>query len=331
MRFRYSMKKILIIQTAFIGDVILATPVVEKLHRFFPEASIDFLLRKGNESLLTGHPYISEIIVWNKKENKINNLFKIISKIKNSQYDLLVNIHRFASSGLVAFLSRAKIKCGFDKNPFSLCYDIRINHRVGNHVHETARNLSLIEPITDSSPEKPRLYPSSEDAVTVRNYTHEENKIKQYITIAPASVWFTKQFPIHKWIELINKSDESLIIYLIGASSDTFMCDEIIKGSTNKNIINLAGKLTFLQSAELMKHAVMNYANDSAPLHMASAMNAPVTAIFCSTIPAFGFGPLSDNSSILELQKPLYCRPCGLHGFRRCPEGHFKCAEEIVV
>ncbi len=92
---------------------------------------------------------------------------------------------------------------------------------------------------------------------------------------------------------------------------------------------NLAGKLSFLQTAALMKDATMNYVNDSAPLHIASSVNAPVTAIFCSTVPSFGFGPLSEKSFIVEIQEIIPCRPCGLHGFKKCPEKHFKCAYNI--
>jgi heptosyltransferase-2 len=94
-------------------------------------------------------------------------------------------------------------------------------------------------------------------------------------------------------------------------------------------VINLCGQLSFLQSAALMKDALMNYVNDSAPMHFASAVNAPVTAIYCSTLPAFGFGPLSDNSRVVEIRENLYCRPCGLHGKKACPEGHFRCAYDI--
>jgi ADP-heptose:LPS heptosyltransferase len=120
------MNKILIIQTAFIGDVILATPLIEKLHRFFPTAEIDFMLRKGNEGLLQQHPFIHELLIWDKKQDKVKNLLTLTRKVRKNKYDLLVNIHRFASSGLVSFLSGAKIKTGFDKNPFSFCYDIRM-------------------------------------------------------------------------------------------------------------------------------------------------------------------------------------------------------------
>jgi heptosyltransferase-2 len=89
----------------------------------------------------------------------------------------------------------------------------------------------------------------------------------------------------------------------------------------------MAGKLSLLESAAIMAGARMNFVNDSAPMHLASAVNAPVTAVFCSTVPAFGFGPLSDNAFIAETTIPLDCRPCGLHGYTVCPKGHFKCAE----
>lgn len=103
-------------------------------------------------------------------------------------------------------------------------------------------------------------------------------------------------------------------------------------GMFDNNItVNLVGQLSFLSSAALMKGAVMNYVNDSAPMHFASAVNAPVTAVYCSTIPAFGYGPLSDESFIVETPIALYCRPCGLHGHAQCPEGHFNCAMQIHV
>ena len=92
---------------------------------------------------------------------------------------------------------------------------------------------------------------------------------------------------------------------------------------------NLSGKLSLLESAALMKDAMMNYVNDSAPMHIASAMNAPVCAVYCSTVPDFGFGPLSEQSFVVEVKEKLSCRPCGLHGHKACPQGHFRCAMDI--
>ena len=105
------------------------------------------------------------------------------------------------------------------------------------------------------------------------------------------------------------------------------MNDWIISRSNNRSAESLAGHLTLLESAALMGSAKMNYVNDSAPMHLASAINAPTTAIFCSTIPDFGFGPLSDNQKIIQTDKKLACRPCGLHGKMACPKGHFDCSK----
>jgi len=87
--------------------------------------------------------------------------------------------------------------------------------------------------------------------------------------------------------------------------------------------------LDLLDSAALMQKAVINLVNDSAPMHIASAMNASTCVIYCSTIPQFGYGPLSDNSLILEVTEGMTCRPCGLHGRTNCPEKHFNCAYQI--
>lgn len=324
------MKKILVIQTAFTGDVVLATAVIEKLHERQPEARIDFLLRKGNEGLLQGHPYITNVIVWDKKTNKNKNLLNVILRVRKERYSHIVNIHRFGTSGLITFLSGAKYKAGFDKNPFSFCFTRKIRHIISapysaNPVHEVQRNQLLIADIAGDEAGLMKLYPGKENEAMVQQYQEAP-----YICVAPSSVWFTKQFPAEKWVELINVLPPQYTVYLLGAPTDSVLAQGIIDKVTRANVQHLCGKLNFLQSAALMAGAEMNYANDSAPLHFASAMHAPVTAVFCSTVPAFGFGPLRENGRVVELKERLYCRPCGLHGYKACPEGHFRCAMEIT-
>lgn len=318
---------ILIIQTAFIGDVVLSACLIEKLHAFFPDAQIDFLLRKGNEGLLKGHPYLNEVLIWDKKNGKYRDLWRLLGVIRRKRYDKVINVQRYGATGLLTAFSKAKQKIGFDKNPFSPAFDIRVKHSMGKGTgtpHEIERNLSLIQSFTGDAVYNPRLYPSQEDWDAVQSL-----KSLPYICIAPASVWFTKQYPPDKWISFIDKLPARYIVYLLGAPGEAGLCKDILQKVKKENVISLAGRLNFLQSAALMRDAVMNYVNDSAPMHFASAMNAPVTAVYCSTIPAFGYGPLSDEKHIVEIQEPLYCRPCGLHGFRQCPEKHFKCAHLI--
>ncbi len=323
------LKKILLLQTAFPGDVILATAVLESLHQSDPGLEIDLLIRQGNEDLFSGHPFVHEIIIWNKQKNKFRDLLKLLFRIRKEKYDLVINLQRFGSSGFLTAFSSAKETRGFKKNPFSIFFSKRFNHIIGDGQHEIARNHSVISDLCNKDPMLPRLYPQDIDFQFV-----ELLKKKPYICIAPSSVWFTKKFPEEKWTTFIQEHarlHKEEMIYLIGSLSERELCERILRAANISMIKNLAGEHTFLQSAALMKDAKMNYVNDSAPLHLASAMQAKTTAIFCSTIPAFGFGPLSPESHIIETKEKLKCRPCGLHGFKQCPEGHFQCAFTIEI
>lgn len=321
-------KKFLIIQTAFIGDVVLATALIEKLHRYYPDAQIDFLVRSGNEGLLKAHPLLREVLVWNKKRRKLINLLGLLTTIRSRKYDVVVNVQRFAATGFLTTFSGAETKIGFDKNPWSRFFSIVIPHVIStkeNPLHETSRNQALIQSLTDNKPAKPRLYPTPADFEKINRYREQP-----YICIAPASVWFTKQYPVNKWISFLNRVRYPHKIYLIGGSGDYDLCEKIKSGIEKPSRAeNLSGRLSLLESAALQQGAMMNYVNDSAPMHFASAMNAPVTAIYCSTLPSFGFGPLSDASHIVEIKEPIPCRPCGLHGRKVCPLGHFNCANNI--
>jgi len=324
-----SFKRILIIQTAYIGDVILMTPLIEAASVAFPNARIDVLVNQGNASLLANHPKISELLLWNKKARKNRNLMRLLRKVRANPYDVVFNCHRFVSSGILTILSRATYKVGFNNNSLARWYDLRVPHEMKQGTHEVDRNLALLEaltPIVNTSDlqRRPRLYPSDTDYEAVKIYQHGS-----YLCIAPTSVWFTKQFPANRWVQLLGILKFEGKIYLLGGPNDWSACEEIKAASKQTNVVNLAGKLSLLQSAVLMKGAVLNYVNDSAPLHLASAMNATVCAVFCSTVPSFGFTPLSGFSEVVEVSESLSCRPCGIHGHRACPETHFRCAKDI--
>jgi ADP-heptose:LPS heptosyltransferase len=325
---KMALDKILVIQTAFIGDVILATALLENLHQQFPEARIDILVRKGNEGLFDNHPFLNQVLIWKKKEGKYKSLWNLLKQIRAAQYDWIINIQRFGSTGFLTGFSKAGITTGFDKNPLSFLFTRKVTHHITEGIHEVQRNHELIknEVSTDIAC-KPRLYPSGKDFDYVNQF-----KNKPFICIAPASVWYTKQYTLDGWVSLINKLDHKFQIFLLGGPSDDHLAKQIIEEvEYPERIQTLIGKLSFLQSAALMKGAVMNFVNDSAPMHICSAMDAPVTAVYCSTIPRFGYGPLSDNSHIVEVAEKLSCRPCGLHGHKRCPEGHFRCANDITT
>ncbi len=325
----------LLIQTAFIGDVILMTALLEYLHQTEPATPVDVLVRRGNEGLLAGHPHVRQVLVWDKKHRKYAALWQLLRQIRDRKYGRVVTLQRFASTGFLTAFSRAPERVGFAKNPLSRFFTRRVPHAIGDGTHEVTRNLRLLN--EELSPDNssffiphsslPKLYPSAADEATAAALAADG----AYICLAPTSVWFTKQYPEAKWLELLAELPPHLRVYLLGGPPDVAACERLAAASGRPNVTSIAGKIGLLASAALMRGALMNYANDSAPLHLCSAVDAPVTAVFCSTVPAFGFGPLSPVSFVVETREPLACRPCGLHGHGACPLGHFRCAYGIEV
>lgn len=327
--------KVLILQTAFIGDVILATSLVDLVKKQLPAAQIDFLLRKGNEGLLKGHQNIEKVWIWDKNKGKYLNLISLAFKARKEKYDVVLNIQRFASSGIFIALCGAKTKIGFDKNPLSFFFSHKIKHLIphkqnGEYLHEVQRNALLLEPII-----KDYILPKAKDIPPTLNFSEQDTEkvnslgFSNYIVLAPSSVWFTKQWAKEKWIELKEKLSQDYQLLFIGGPDDKEYIQSIIQDT--QNCSNLCGELNLVQSSILMKKAKRVFVNDSAPLHLASAAQAKTTAIFCSTVTDFGYTPLSKESSVVQLNPRLDCMPCGLHGKKQCPLGHFKCARSIDV
>ncbi|GIV27946.1 MAG: ADP-heptose--LPS heptosyltransferase II [Bacteroidia bacterium] len=316
-----SFKKILVIQTAFIGDTILATSVAEELHEFFPQSEIFLLVRKGNHALFENHPFLQ--ILTHDKTHKFSSLFNLFKNIRKEKFDVVVNLHRYTSSHLLTILSGARVKLGYS-SIFKMFYTHTIQHNFQKGLHEIHRYHSIIQPLTHS--EKiflPKIYPP-------QNLPDNFFSEKEYICLFPGSLWPTKQLPPTKWIELIHKIPDKFNIFLCGSKEDNNLCEYIKVKSQHPNVTNIAGMFSLLETASIVQKAKRVFVNDSAPLHIASALNIPVTAFFCSTVTNFGFFPLSDDAQVIEVEN-LDCRPCGIHGHKQCPRGHFRCGLEISL
>lgn len=331
-----SSKTILIIQTAFIGDTILASQFARAVKDQYPNSKIHFFLRKGNESVIQGLPTIEKVWVWDKQGGKTKNLMKLIKELRSIRFDMVFNLHRHFNSGLIASLMHSPLKVGFKQNPLSFFQTHSVDHKIPHKTpaglwHEVQRNLQLLqkaEPsyqIVDNSKNyKPELPLQEKHFAKVAPHTEGD-----YFVIAPASVWFTKAWSEHKYKELALELSKRGRVLFIGGPTDKDLCDRIREGIPNTE--NLCGGLNLLDSAALMKKAKRVFVNDSAPLHLASCVNAKTTAIFCSTVPEFGYTPLADDSVVVDVGNSLSCRPCGLHGHQACPLGHFKCSEDIEI
>jgi len=319
----FGIQKALVIQPAFIGDAMLSTVVPQALRHEWPDVEVHHLVRSGNQSLLEGHPDIHQVWVWEKQSRKYRHLLALGRQLRRERFDLVVNLHRFLTSGLLTALSGARYQVGFAKNPLAWSFTHALPHPITTErgqafVHETERYLSLLAPFFTPKPQRPTLYLTDKERQAVAPYTQEG-----FVVMAPASVWFTKQWPEAHWCTLTAKLGEALKVYVIGAPNEVALCERV--ASAHPQAVSLAGKLNLRESAALLAASRWVISNDSAPQHLASAVAAPVTTVYCSTLPEFGFGPTSPQASVAELATPLPCRPCGLHGKSACPEGHFKC------
>lgn len=325
-------KRILIIQTAFIGDVILSTPLVRNLRKIFPDSFLSFLLIPETKNVLENNPHLDEILVYDKRRKKgIGGLLQMLSRIRKRQFDLAVIPHRSMRSALLAYLSAIPERIGFDKSAGSFLFTRKVGYPT--ETHEVDRNLSLLSSLsaelTDASPE---LFPSPEDFSCVRRRLLDSGIREQdrIVGIAPGSVWATKRWLPERFAEVsqLLVDDEGAKIVFIGSEDDLDICGRVAD-RMNGNPLVLAGRTSILQSAAMISLCKAVVSNDSASVHIASAMKTPVVAIFGSTIPEFGFGPYGVGHAIL--QKDVYCRPCGMHGRKKCPEEHFRCMKEITT
>lgn len=346
---------ILIIQTAFIGDAILATSFLKEVKRLWPEHPIHLLVRQDVATLLEHHGLIDRLWVWNKSKGKYLHLFSLWRQMRLHPFEIIFNLQRFSTMAFLALALRAQCRVGFKTwltrwfftktylHQLPMLMPVSMPAHVTNHPsygHEVQRNAQLLQHWDASILERPlstlrpQLYSTPQLVLE-----HNPAQAQSYIVIGPCSVWKTKQWPATSWAALIVQQLNVVEkIFLVGSPGEMGAIDFIIQlvGQSASEalshnlpvrLFNMAGKLSLHQTALLLKNASQVYANDSALLHLASAVNTPVTAIFCSTLPSFGFFPLSDQSRIWETSTPLPCRPCGVHGKNSCPLKHFECAQ----
>ncbi len=321
-------KKILIIQTAFLGDVILTLPMAQVLKRENPECEIDFLCIPSTEILFKHNSLVNKVIVYDKKGK--DSFSRIKNEIKNN-YDVVISPHRSARSALLAFFSKARKRITFDKSSLNFLYTDKIKYLQG--IHEIQRNLILLKPlgINEENIIKPELFLSEEEKHKIDSLLKEEIiESEKLIALAPGSVWFTKRYPKEKFMEILNLlSKENVKVFLIGGKDDIELGNYLMSDTKSANVINMIGKLNVLESAELIKRCDVLITNDSAPLHIANSVGTKVISMFGATVPQFGFFPYGKDDVILETEG-LKCRPCAIHGGNKCPIGTFICMENIA-
>ncbi len=321
--------KVLLLQTAFLGDAVLTLPLIEKLHKKFPDSQIDVVAIPSTKSVFTLSPFVNNIFVFDKKEAQKSLASTILFglTLKKRNYDLIVSPHRSARSAIIAFLTGGKRRISFDTSSLSFLFNERVQYR--KEFHEVKRNLSLIcnSKELEDWRNLPEIVIKSEDKEYVKNLCNKFG-LNQYIILAPGSVWETKKYPWKYFAEVAKYfAEKDFTVVLIGGEADKNLCESILVPSSQK-IINFCGKLSIPQSVELIEKSELLITNDSAPTHLGVIADAKVLTLYASTVPEFGFYPYNKRSDYLSLD--LDCKPCGIHGRRVCPLEHFNCGNLLL-
>jgi heptosyltransferase-2 len=315
----------LVIQTSFLGDMVLTTPLIAELARRGP---VDVVATPASAPLLANNPDVREVIVYDKRgaDAGVRGFWRIARALKRRAATAYLGQGSMRSAAL-ALAARIPRRVGFDTSAGRVLYTERVPNRDGVH---HAKRLWLLagvpgEPARETL--RPRLFPGTIERQAVDDLLAPFGDAGiPFVALAPGSVWATKRWPFYAALAQQISSVARLVV--IGSKDDTVLARAIAEAAPSNRVIDATGRLSLLASAELIGRAAAIVTNDSAPLHLASAMGTPTVAIFGPTIPAFGFGPLAAQAAVVEHDE-LACRPCDRHGPQRCPLSHWRCMREL--
>ena len=319
----------LVIQTSFLGDVILTTPLIAELARRGP---VDVLVTPLGATALANNPDIRTIIRYDKRGTygSALGLWQTVKEIRmHRPYDAAYLAQGSFRSGLMAMLTGARDRIGFASSTGRVLYTQQVPYRPDHHHAQRIWSLAMSDCADPPTREqiRPRLYPSDADREQIDHLLRKNGEsTRPIVALAPGSAWGTKRWPYY--VDLAKRLADEFRIAIIGSNADAAVASEIISALPAEGVINGTGSLSLLASAELIGRAQAIVTNDSAPQHLASAMGTPTLSIFGPTVPEFGFGPLAERH-IVAGNAGLSCRPCHRHGPQRCPLGHWRCMREL--
>lgn len=318
--------RILIIHTAFIGDIVLSTPLIKKIKDIYPDSDITYVTTPSGEAILKNNPHLNNIIVYDKRgEHKgLSGVWQLGKRLRYENFNMVIVPHRYLRSSVLAWLSRSPIRIGYDIASGKCLFTQKIKY--DKTKHEVEKLLSFIAPENKQRYEI-ELYPSESEKEKISNIWKENNlEDKKVVILAPGSKWFTKQWPVEYFNEVIEKLkvNKNIGIVVVGGKEEENL--PIVKDG----VVDLRGKTSLLQLADVLSRGDIVVTNDSSPIHIASAFKKPrILAIFGPTVKEFGFFPWSLNSKVFEVEN-LNCRPCGIHGGKSCSKKDFQCMKKIL-
>ncbi|HTK55726.1 MAG TPA: glycosyltransferase family 9 protein [Gemmatimonadales bacterium] len=307
----------LVIQTAFLGDVVLTIPLLQALAE--EHGPVDVVTTPGAASLIETHPSVRRVIRWDKNGKEGPGAWGLGKALKAEGYERVYLPHRSVRSALVAKLTGAPERIGFADAPLLARFLYTRTHPRSTDQHESRRLLALLGDTVSAGDW--RMVTTAEDDAKATAWLRERGIADGFVALAPGSIWGTKRWPFYP--ELAALLGRQVVV--IGGKEDAALGDAVVAAAPDK-AKSAVGQLSLRESAALIRKAALLVTNDSAPLHLATAVGTPILAIFGPTVPAFGYGPIRPGDRVAELT--MDCRPCSLHGPQVCPLGHHKCMKD---
>jgi len=321
--------RILLVQTSFLGDVVLSTPVIAEIHKRHPEAELWVMTTPTAAPLLQEDPLVKEVIPFDKRgtHSGLKGMLRMTSELRALNFDLTYCLHRSIRTAILLALSKIPLRIGFRESRGFFLFHKTVNRQKDRH--EVLRNLSLLQVETTGQTPEPayplRLYcsHSPSDSVLLANKTFLDG---DYLVLVPGSVWKTKQWSGQQYHQLCRYAlARGLKVCILGTSEEKEVCDQVAEGL---GALNLAGQTDLRSFLAVIRDASLVVCNDSFALHVAAAFKVPTVAVFCATSPAFGFTPWQENARVVEKQG-LWCKPCRRHGSQSCPTGTESCMKDL--
>ncbi len=322
------MKKILLVQTSFLGDTILSTPVVSGIQKLHPGAELWMMTTPLAAPLVSGDPLLAGVIPMEKRGRYkgLRGLLRMRQKIAGMKFDMVYSLHRSFRTSLLLWLSGIPARIGFDNAKLGFLYHKRSRRNPSDH--DVLRNLSLLTPEIplESLDKEMRLFAPPSEAVSA-DILDALPEPGGYALLVPGSAWKTKMWDSSEFREVAKHLlSKGVPVMLVGAPADREASRKVARGL---DLLDLTGKTTLSETLYITKNARIVICNDSMALHMASAFKVPNVAVFCATCPSFGFTPWRNRAAVVE-HEGLSCKPCSRHGQQKCPNNTEACMHNLT-
>jgi heptosyltransferase-2 len=312
-----------VIQTAYMGDVILTTPLLTALAEL--HGPVDVVATPQSATLLDTHPAVREVIRYDKRgaDRGWPGLRRVAGVLRRHAYAAAYLPHRSWRSATMVLLARIPERIGFEDSPAAPLYTRRLPRPV--QAHETARLCSLAG-LPAGTPVPPvTLGLTDEDEAEAERWLASRGIGSDFVALGAGGPWGAKRWPYFP--QLAAELDGAVVA--IGGPTDAVI-GSAIEAAAPGRAHSACGQVGPRTSTAIIARAAAIVTNDSSPLHLALATRTPMVALFGPTVPSFGFGPL-DPGAICLGEDDLLCRPCATFGPATCPLDHHRCLRQLSV